>query len=332
MKPPPSPRRQGGESAPRPPAEPTEKKQVRVRPRQIKQPRAAESGPLKPAEAQEASTSAVTDPASAPEGADSPEPADEGKVRAPRVLGAAQVEQRRKEKRWAGIHLRARTTLKWLLAGATIGIFVWMLFFSSLFAVREGDLRVTTQSGAEEVDQSAALKRLSSEVGTPLLLVRTGAVSADLEENPEIAEARVKRLWPHGLGAELVPRVPAVALETSSGYRLVAKDGVVVRSQKTKPSKLPVMELVGAGDPDPTPAQIEEVLEVRKALPKKVRKRVQRVVLQGTMLSLQMKNGVSVIWGDTSDTELKAQVLGLLMAEQKAKVYDVSTPSRPSTR
>ncbi len=248
-----------------------------------------------------------------------------------RVLPSTQVEQRRKEKRWAGLRLRFRGLLKWLIGVTAVGALVWLLGFSTVFSVKEESIQVATQSGARAVDEETAVRRLSEEIGTPLLRVNTGRITADLEEDSQIAEAHVTRLWPNGLGAELVPRVAVVAVEAADGYKLIAEDGVVVRVAEKIPSKLPLVE-VGSGNTDPTQTQIDQITDMRQSVPKKIRKRIEKITLRGTVLSFELKDGVTVVWGDSSDAELKAEVLQLLMAERKAQIYDVSTPGRPSTR
>lgn len=42
-------------------------------------------------------------------------------------------------------------------------------------------------------------------------------------------------------------------------------------------------------------------------------------------------DGRIIKWGDESDSQLKAQVLKLLLDQRPAQVYDVSTPARPVT-
>ncbi len=50
-----------------------------------------------------------------------------------------------------------------------------------------------------------------------------------------------------------------------------------------------------------------------------------------TSVEMRTLDGRIIKWGDESDSQLKAQVLKLLLDQRPAQVYDVSTPARPVT-
>ena len=49
-------------------------------------------------------------------------------------------------------------------------------------------------------------------------------------------------------------------------------------------------------------------------------------------VSLVLKDGREVVWGSAEESETKAEVLATLLATVQAQVYDVSVPSKPTTR
>ena len=68
------------------------------------------------------------------------------------------------------------------------------------------------------------------------------------------------------------------------------------------------------------------------SLPKKVRGEVTQLKAQGVdQIVLALDGGRSVLWGDASESELKAEVLAALLTTE-ARVYDVSSPRTPTTR
>ena len=49
-------------------------------------------------------------------------------------------------------------------------------------------------------------------------------------------------------------------------------------------------------------------------------------------ISLVLKDGRTVIWGSAEESDTKAEVLAILLATVQAQTYDVSVPSKPTTR
>jgi len=48
-------------------------------------------------------------------------------------------------------------------------------------------------------------------------------------------------------------------------------------------------------------------------------------------IQVQLSDGDTVVWGSAEQSQLKAQVLSVLLS-QEASVYDVSAPHAPTTR
>ena len=49
-------------------------------------------------------------------------------------------------------------------------------------------------------------------------------------------------------------------------------------------------------------------------------------------ISLVLKDGRTVIWGSADESDTKAEVLATLLATVQAGTYDVSVPSKPTTK
>jgi len=81
-----------------------------------------------------------------------------------------------------------------------------------------------------------------------------------------------------------------------------------------------------------TPEALQEAATVIAALPQQLRRLVDHVeVLTVDQITLVLRDGRTVVWGSSDDSQQKAVVL-LALLEQPAKIYDVSVPSQPTTR
>lgn len=242
--------------------------------------------------------------------------------------GPKQIQQRQQERRRALRRVRLGTLLRVLGAAALVGVVLWGVAFSPLLAVREEKIVVVVQSG--ELDTAPAETKVLNAVGTPLIRVNTGGLTRQILEDPRVLDARVARSWPSGLLVELVQRKPVMAVQNGAEYDLTATDGVVTGTVATVPEEM-VSVTVGSGKALGS-TQIAQVLETWTAMPDELKQKVDTVTVAGTTLTLHLVEGQVVLWGDSTDEDLKAQVLLLLLAERPAQSYDVSTPTKPSTR
>lgn len=271
-------------------------------------------------EATKAPPAKVPTPVSAP-------PVEASRVFGSESTGASEINQRREERRRSRVSAIRRHALRGVgiaLAGAIV---VWGIWFSPLFALRDGSISISAQSG--EVDLEPVTEIVNRQIGVPLPSIKTGAVEEEILQNPKIATAWVVRDWPGGLDVVVTPRDPAFALKADKGYQLVGVDGVVIGNAKKVPKGVFVAQVEAE---EVTAADAEKLLGLWDVLRKSVRSQVELVKLSGGQLSLELEDGGRVIWGQPSDSELKEEVLALLMEERPSEVYDVSDPTRPSVR
>jgi cell division septal protein FtsQ len=77
-------------------------------------------------------------------------------------------------------------------------------------------------------------------------------------------------------------------------------------------------------------------MNIYSALPKKIRSRVEKIVLpSSTSISLSLRGGLSILWGSASDQAAKLTVLDALLAapeNKKARFIDIATPLTPIVR
>lgn len=232
------------------------------------------------------------------------------------------------------------------LAGAVVvllGALAWLLLLSPVLALDAARVQVT---GAGTVVDPADVHALVAEVdGVPLPRLDTVGLRDRVLDVPGVREAKVSRIWPHGLVVALVSREPVAAVPQQAppadtpdareqpGYALLDIEGFPVGWTPTPPEGLPVVEVpVGEGGE----RTLTAVLTILQALPPELSAEVAtvRAETQDTV-RMALRDGRTVVWGSANDAALKIRVLQTLRAAPAAagaREYDVSAPTLPITR
>ncbi len=144
-----------------------------------------------------------------------------------------------------------------------------------------------------------------------------------------VRSVSVTRQWPHGVLVSIEERTAIAVVEIGDTLRGMDADGVVFSTYKKAPPDLPRVETsIGT-----TAQALREAAEVISALPDDLTLRVDHVqVTTVDQISLVLKDGRTVIWGSADESATKADVLETLLATVDAQTYDVSVPSKPTTR
>ena len=133
---------------------------------------------------------------------------------------------------------------------------------------------------------------------------------------------------PDGVRIDVTERQAVAVVRIGGLLRGMDAGGVVFRSYRQAPVGLPSVT-TGAG----TSAEaLAEAAAVVTSLPQEVAVKVDHIDVRSVdAISLVLRDGRTVEWGSSSQSQQKAEVLGVLLRQQ-AQVYDVSVPSRPTTR
>lgn len=234
-----------------------------------------------------------------------------------------QLQVRRKLQR----RRRVRRVVVAVLLLALVGTGIWAVGFSSLLTADSVRVRGTEVLTPEQVEEAAGVP-----IGTPMARIDLPAVEARVQDLAPIRDVEVQRSWPHTITVAVSERQPVYALsQAQSGvefpYQLVDDEGIAYMGVEKVPKGLLVAEVTGTD-----PAVLGDLAVVADALPDALAERVETITAASRdSIQLKLSKGVTVIWGSSDDSELKAEVLTALM-EQKAKVYDVSAPGTPATR
>lgn len=209
-----------------------------------------------------------------------------------------------------------------------VAALVWALGYSPLLALRTEEISITGSDGT--VGTAAVQESLADHAGTSLLRLDVTAlgdeVAADLVR---VEAASVTRSWPHGLVVALTMRVPVAVRQVDGGFEVLDGDAVVLETVQTPPAGLAM--IASKDGAELTAEQVTAVAQVVGALDETTRTRVAQGSTSATgQVTLVLTDGATVVWGDTSDSALKAQVLAVLLS-RPASTYDVSSPHSPTT-
>ena len=158
-------------------------------------------------------------------------------------------------------------------------------------------------------------------------------LAAQLKDIPGVREAHVVRHWPNGLVVTLVSLESQSrrSLMPAGGFTLVDDEGVQVGRAAKAPKGLPTLAV-----PTDKPKVLAAALGVMSALPADLADRVTSVsAATEDSVQFTLSKGPLVEWGSAEDSELKAQVLDVLLGSKharKADVIDVSAPTLPITK
>jgi cell division protein FtsQ len=168
----------------------------------------------------------------------------------------------------------------------------------------------------------------SVDVGTPLVRLDLDAIRQRVAELPAVAEVTVHRSWPHTVSIDITERQPVAAVYRERSWWVMDATGVVFRRLGEREVDLPVVSVPARVET----AALQEVATVVKALPAPLLDRVRRFTARSMdSITLRLKDKSTVIWGSAAESDRKVEVLGVLLDQVKAAVYDVSVPEQPTT-
>lgn len=201
----------------------------------------------------------------------------------------------------------------------------WIGWFSPWFALDTIDVRISsTAEAAGPLTPDEVLVTVGVPDGTPLLRISPSEVQQRVGALPQVESVTVTRSWPTTLLVEVTRRTPVAAVAVpSGGYDVVDATGVVIRQSSTLVTGVPLVKATGRG--------LDAAVAVASEMPDWLREKVESVeATTRNDVTLNLRNGSIVTWGNAEEGEFKARVLKVLL-EVKALRYDVSAPSVPST-
>lgn len=199
----------------------------------------------------------------------------------------------------------------------------WLVFFSDTLAVSGVKVEGTAVLTPAEVRSAAHVTQ-----GQPLARVDLGAIEERVAALDAVRSVDVSRSWPDQVLIRVEERQAVAVVEMAGQLRGLDEDGVVFRKFAKAPKTLPLIK----SDSGTRREALSEAAHVVGALPPSIARKVDFVEVRTVdQITLSMQGGDEVRWGSADDSAQKAEVLAVLL-KQPATVYDVSVPSRPTTR
>jgi cell division protein FtsQ len=196
-----------------------------------------------------------------------------------------------------------------------IGVFAW---FTPALSVRTVKI-----DGLVAVPEQQVRNQLEIPSGRSILRIDTTSMAKRVASIPEVRTVRVQRLFPSTVKVTVAERAPILFFDSPQGAHLVDAESVEFA---IAPAPIGVPELVTdhPGGNDPVTKSAVSVLAV---LPPALSIQVGEVVARSISdISLNLRDGRTVVWGGTNDAERKAAVV-LPLLTRDGTVFDVSSPN-----
>ena len=219
---------------------------------------------------------------------------------------------------------RLQAALPWAVGAGVVlvvGALVWMVYGTSVLGVREVRVVGTEVLTPLQVEQAAAVP-----LREPLARVDVDGVRDRVQALPAVDHAVVSRSWPSAVVVEVVERTPVAAVAAAGGkqFTLIDGEGVAYRTVQRKPAGLPLAKLAAPG---PSDVNTRAALTVLASLTGELREQLVQISVEApARIELRLRKDRTVIWGDDTASDTKAQVSTALL-KRDGKTIDVSAPS-----
>jgi cell division protein FtsQ len=204
-----------------------------------------------------------------------------------------------------------------LAAGA-----IWLVFVSSVLTVKHVDVQ-----GESLLSRQQVLAAAQVPPGEHLADLDVAAIRSRVGALAPVRHVDVSREWPDGVLIRVTERTAVAVVEIDGRYHAMDSQGVLFRDYPHPPAGMPrVVTGTATGS-----SALAEAAKVIAALPHDLAARVDHVQVSGVdQISLDLRSGQVVVWGNSTESGLKAEVLAKLLAHP-AHTYDVSVPGQPVT-
>lgn len=216
-----------------------------------------------------------------------------------------------------GLRLIAAGVLALLLAAFII---VWT---TPLFQVERIEV-----SGTAVLDPADVVALGQDAIGRSVLVADLDGIAVAVAALAPVKSVDVTRSWPDAVSVAVTEREPFIAVPSGDEtFLMVDSEGVAFDETAEPPGSIWRVELA---DPGPDDLATVETLAVLLNLPADLADEVERVESPSPAgITLYLEDGRTLIWGDGSESEQKAEVADRLLASGYEHV-DVSAPDAPT--
>ena len=194
--------------------------------------------------------------------------------------------------------------------------------------------------GARHLSDRQVRKLADVDAGTNVFSLDEGAVARRLERSPWILDAVVSTSLPSTVRIEVTERVPVAVAKTDEGSVALAADGSVLGPARA--GGLPEIRALEAPAGETAPPVTGPILSAATSAAAEfgptLRPLVEAIVVQpDATLTLELRDGVTVTYGGSSDLQAKAEALRAILdyADREGKSLisiDLRSPAAPTAR
>lgn len=258
--------------------------------------------------------------------------ADADFTRAKQELKQAERNRKRRERgerhRFTQHQREFRTRVFIALGAVTLLVLsVAVGVFTPLMAVKHIEVR-----GSDRVPVETITESLHALEGTPLAMVSDADVHQGLRELSLLQSFEIEKIPPHTLRVVVIEREPVVAVPRGDDLLLIDPSGVQIGTvaRDERPQGIPVVRGIGT---DFTSDRFISMATVLRAMPEESRGQIAEISAETPhQISMIMSDGLPVVWGDSTNNNRKALVLGSMLealTEVPLRSVDVSSPEAP---
>jgi cell division protein FtsQ len=197
-------------------------------------------------------------------------------------------------------------------------------------------VEITGVQGVDASQIDAALRTAAKRMST--LNVSVAGLRAVVAQYRVVKSVSVATDFPHGLRIHVVEQPPVAEVSAPGIHTAVAADGVVLGPDLLAAAGTQLPSIALAGFAVPTGGKIDgaaarEQLSVLGAAPRVLLGWVAKVFNGGEGLTVQMRNGVSIYFGDATRPHAKWLAAARVLADPSsvgATYVDVRDPERPA--
>ena len=210
-----------------------------------------------------------------------------------------------------------------LVAVLLLAVGTYVAYFSPLLVVRE-----VAVSGQRSVKADAVVAAAAVPMGTPLARQDVQAIAERATRIPAVQAASVTRQWPGTLLVTVTERQTVLAVREGGDFVLVDAAGVAFDRVPSAPPGVVQAEV------DPTDrALLADLGTVAAALPAELGRQVSLLTAASReRISLRLRSGITVSWGNAADSPLKGQIVTALLKQEPRSTIDVSSPNNPAVK
>ena len=251
---------------------------------------------------------------------------------------------RRREREERAQRARARYR-RYVLRIVVIVVAVLALIFGSIFLYRSDAFHVNNVhvTGVSHLTSQEITDIAAVPADSTLLRIDSAGIISRLEENAWVQSASIHREFPDTIRIDVVERTPGAAVRINDkSIWVISTDGTWLSAANDNDWDTQ-MRIIDVSTSLAAPISggscndggIVNALDILSKISDELKGNIESISAESSIkTSLNLKNGITVAFGDSSDVELKEAVVNELLGKYQGKIsyINVRVPDRPTFR